>query len=69
MLHMTYSHVWWQGLDERGVNVNNFIVNQLISDSTDAKFVERVVKSQGTFRSGGTHLYVLHDSFICDMTY
>jgi len=36
-----------QGLDERGVNVNNFVVNQLISDSTDAKFVERVVKSQG----------------------
>ena len=68
-MHIPYSHVWWQGLDERGVNVNNFIVNQLISDSTDAKFVERVVKSQGTFISDVTHSYVLHDSFICDLTH
>lgn len=35
-----------RGLDERGVKVNNYVVNQLLAESTDAKFVERVVKSQ-----------------------
>lgn len=35
-----------RGLDERGVKVNNYVVNQLLAESTDEKFVDRVVKAQ-----------------------
>ena len=35
-----------KGLGERGVSVKNVVVNQLLADSTDSKFVERLATSQ-----------------------
>ena len=35
-----------KGLGERGVSVKNVVVNQLLADSTDSKFVERLAASQ-----------------------
>ena len=35
-----------KGLGERGVSVKNVVVNQLLADSTDSRFVERLATSQ-----------------------